>query len=73
LFGSLYLLPSLLLQVQLLAALEQQEPASLTKVLLFYARLGPEHADLFQEVRWQQCLGSTAPLSGGKHCSGNNL
>jgi hypothetical protein len=47
----LYLPLLLLLQFQLLVALEQQEPASLAKVLLFYARLGPEHADLFQEVR----------------------
>jgi hypothetical protein len=47
----LCLLLLLLLQVQLLSSLEQQEPSSLAKVLLFYARLGPEHADLFQEVR----------------------
>ncbi|WIA31546.1 hypothetical protein OEZ86_002437 [Tetradesmus obliquus] len=37
-------------KVQLLASLEQQEASALVKALTFYARLGPEHADLFQEA-----------------------
>lgn len=41
---------SVLLQVQLLASLDQQEAASLAKSLLFYAKLGPGQLDLFQAV-----------------------
>eukprot|EP00775_Hariotina_reticulata_P013208 gene13208-13339_t len=38
------------LKVELLSALEGQDAASLTKVLLFYAKLGPGYGDLFQQA-----------------------
>lgn len=38
------------MQVQLLSNLEQQQPCELVKILLFYAKLGPGHEEIFQEV-----------------------
>jgi hypothetical protein len=38
------------LQVELLSSLGAQDAANLTKVLLFYAKLGPGYEDLFQQV-----------------------
>lgn len=40
----------LCLQGQLLPRLEDESPVSLIKVLLFFAKLGPGHVEMFEKV-----------------------
>jgi hypothetical protein len=45
--------PLSVFQGQLLPRLEDESPVSLIKALLFFAKLGPGHVEMFEKVRIQ--------------------
>lgn len=56
------------LQAQLLSQLGGESPSSLVKTLMFFAKLGPGHVELFEQVGasgWQGCGVGEGPAHAG--------